>query len=167
MQIVVPADALADACTYRRAHPLGRSPAMKGRSTAMKVNQDRHAEPKAEQTPQRGQRGRDAARVAAGAALIFGILLFDNYKGTGQLEFVIVLVGPLLTGLVMRLRGWPWRLGAASWALNGLVMLTYDWILHGEDQAYHAALTLTMATLVALGAALAHGLLALRSRLPG
>jgi peptidoglycan/LPS O-acetylase OafA/YrhL len=132
----------------------------------MKVNKDRHAEPKAEQTPQRGTRRRDAAWVAAGAALIFGVILFDNDKGTGQLEFVIVLLGPLLTGLVMRLRGWPWRLGAASWALNGLVMLTYDWALNNEDQAFHAVLTLTMAALVALGAAIGHGLLALRSRAP-
>jgi hypothetical protein len=43
MQIVVPADALAGACPYRRTQP-------REGSTAMKVRKDRHAEPKAEQT---------------------------------------------------------------------------------------------------------------------
>ena len=130
----------------------------------MKVGRAQLDEQPAQQTSTAGKLRRDAASVAAGAALIFGVLLFDNYKGTGQLEFVIVLLGPLLTGLVMRLRGWPWRLGAAAWALNGLAMLTYDWVLNNEDQAYHAVLTIMMATLVALGAALARNLLALRSR---
>jgi peptidoglycan/LPS O-acetylase OafA/YrhL len=130
----------------------------------VKVGKAQLDEQATRQTSTTSKLRRDAASVAAGAALIFGVLLFDNYKGTGQLEFVIVLLGPLLTGLVMRLRGWPWRLGAAAWVLNGIAMLTYDWVRNNEDKAYHVGLTLTMATLVAIGAALAHGLLALRSR---
>jgi hypothetical protein len=59
---------------------------------------------------------RNAALVVAGAAGIFALNFippFDN-----AMEFVL-LFGPLLTGIVMRLRGWPWTLGAASWALMG------------------------------------------------
>jgi hypothetical protein len=157
MRLVAAADALDDGRAYGRTQ-------FPGRSIAMKVGKAQLDEPAAQRKSTAGKLRRDATSVAAGAALIFGVLLFDNYWGTGQLEFVIVLVGPLLTGLVMRLRGWPWRLGAAAWALNGLTMLTYDWILNNEDQAYHAVLALVTATLVALGAALARGLLALRSR---
>jgi hypothetical protein len=157
MRLVAAADARDDGRAYVRTQ-------FPGRSIAMKVGKAQLDEQAAQQTSTAGKLRRDAAGVAAGAALIFGVILFDNYKGTGQLEFVIVLLGPLLTGLVMRLRGWPWRLGATTWALNGLAMLTYDWVLNNEDKAFHAGLTLIMATLVALGAALARSLLALRSR---
>jgi hypothetical protein len=111
-----------------------------------------------------GMRLRNAAYVGIGAALIFTVVILEAEWGTGQLEFLIVIIGPLLTGVVMRLRGWPWRLGAAAWALNGLAMLAYDWALNNEDQAYHAVLALVMATLVAVGAALGHGVLAVHSQ---
>jgi hypothetical protein len=111
-----------------------------------------------------GMRWRNAAYVGVSAALIFTVVILEAERGTGQLEFLIVLAGPLLTGIVMRLRGWPWRLGAAAWALNGLAMLAYDWALNNEDQAYHAGLALVMAALVALGAALGHGVLAVHSQ---
>jgi hypothetical protein len=109
----------------------------------------------------RSTRVRHAAYVALAAAAIFTLLLLEP---TGNLEFAIVLLGPLVTGTFMRLRGWPWWLGAAAWGLNGLVMLSYDWIINSEDRAYHVVLTLVMVVLVALGAALGRGLLGARSR---
>ena len=54
----------------------------------------------------------------------------------------------------MRLRGWPWRLGAASWALTAVISLFWDWFLYNEDQAFHLMLTIMLPALVALGAAL-------------
>jgi hypothetical protein len=75
-----------------------------------------------------------------------------------------VIVGPLLTGLVMEIRGWPWKLGAAAWAMMGVISLIYDWVLYNEDQAFHVALTIWMAAMVAVGAAI--GRLIRRSRPP-
>jgi hypothetical protein len=92
-----------------------------------------------------------AAYVGLATAAIFTLLLFEP---TGNLEFAIVLLGPLVTGIVMRLRGWPWKLGAAAWGMNGLVMLSYDWIINNEDQIFHVVLTLVMVGGVALGAAI-------------
>lgn len=103
---------------------------------------------------------RRAAYVGLAAAAIFTLLLFEP---TGNLEFAIVLLGPLLTGIVMRLGGWPWKLGGAAWGLNGLVMLSYDWIINNEDQAFHVVLTLVMIALVALGAGIGR---AIASRMP-
>jgi hypothetical protein len=99
----------------------------------------------------RSTRLRQTAYVVLVAAAIFTLLLFEP---TGNLEFAIVLLGPLLTGIVMRFRGWPWKLGAAAWGLNGLVMLSYDWIINSEDRAFHIVLTLVMVGLVSLGAAI-------------
>jgi hypothetical protein len=45
--------------------------------------------------------------------------------------------------------------GAGAWAIAGLFALAVDWVLNGEDQAFHLALAVVTAALVALGAALA------------
>jgi hypothetical protein len=103
-----------------------------------------------------------AALVVVGAVAIFALNFippFDNALPP------IVLLGPLLTGIIMRLRGWPWKLGAASWALMGLISLFWDWILYDEDKAFHVALTVIVVVLVAFGAAIGRGLLSVRSRL--
>jgi hypothetical protein len=102
-----------------------------------------------------------AALVVAGAVAIFALNFippFDNALPP------IVLLGPLLTGIVMRVRGWPWKLGVASWALMGLISLFWDWFLNNEDKAFHVALTVIVVVLVALGAAIGRGLLSARSR---
>jgi hypothetical protein len=109
----------------------------------------------------RTTRLRQTAYVGLAAAAIFTLLLFEP---TGNLEFAIVLLGPLLTGLVMRRCGWPWRLGAAAWGLNGLVMLSYDWIINSEDRIFHVVLTLVMVGLVALGAAIGQAITSRRLR---
>ena len=84
---------------------------------------------------------------------------FDN-----ELWLPTLLVGPLLTGVVMRLGGWPWRLGAASWALTAVISLFWDWILFDEDKAFHLGLIVVLPALVALGAALGRGIAWVQSR---
>jgi hypothetical protein len=82
--------------------------------------------------------------------VIFGL----NFGPFDAVLFPIVFFGPLLTGIVMRVRGWPWKLGAVAWAVMGLISLVYDWILYNEDKAFHVVLTLAMTALVAVGAAI-------------
>jgi hypothetical protein len=101
------------------------------------------------------------AYVVLAAAAIFTLILFEP---TGNLEFAVVLLGPLLTGLIMRLRGWPWKLGAAAWGLNGVTMLSYDWIINSEDRAFHIVLTVVMVALVALGAGVGRAIASARLR---
>jgi hypothetical protein len=92
------------------------------------------------------------AYVLLGAALISG-LVFSPAGDQGFLA--IVVLGPLATGLIAAARGRDWRPAAAAWALVGAVMLAYDWVANDEDQAFHAVLTVVMATLVWGGATLA------------
>jgi hypothetical protein len=66
--------------------------------------------------------------------------------------FAIVLFGPIATGIVAGMRRGDTRLAAATWATCGLFWLVLDWIVNQEDVAFHAALALVMAGLVALGA---------------
>jgi hypothetical protein len=87
--------------------------------------------------------------VVIGGAALFGL----NFGPLDAVLFPIVILGPLLTGVVMEVRRWPWKLGAAAWAMMGLISLVYDWILYNEDQAFHVALTIWMAAMVALGVA--------------
>lgn len=104
---------------------------------------------------------RDAAFVVGAAVVIFTLNFLPPFDNALPL---VVLFGPLLTGIVMRLVGRRWKLGAASWALMGLISLFWDWILYDEDKAFHVVLTVFVAVLVALGAAAGRGLLAMRSR---
>lgn len=104
-------------------------------------------------------RVRRAAYVALAGAGIFAL----NFGPFDAVLFPIVVFGPLLTGIVMRLRDWPWELGAAAWGLMGVISLVYDWILYDEDKAFHVVLTLVMVALTALGAAIGRWI---RSRRP-
>jgi apolipoprotein N-acyltransferase len=88
--------------------------------------------------------------VVAGAVALFLLQTMPPFDSA--LWLPLLLAGPALTGLVMRLRGWPWGLGAASWAGMGVVSLFYDWILHNEDQAFHVVLIAVEPLLVAAGA---------------
>lgn len=108
---------------------------------------------------------RNAACVVVGAVAIFAlnwIPPFDN-----QLWLPTLFFGPLLTGIVMRLRGWPWKLGAVSWGLMGLIALFWDWIIYNDDKAFHAMLTITVPVLVAIGAAIGHVIASARLRASG
>lgn len=91
--------------------------------------------------------------VALGAALIAALAWVDS------VYIPMILLGPLLTGLVIGLRGAAWRPAAAAWAIAGLLTLVVDLAINGEDVAFHAVVTvLTVALLRAAAAAggLAH-----------
>jgi hypothetical protein len=110
--------------------------------------------------PSAATRFRTAAFVVLAALAIWALNFippFDN-----ELWLPTLLFGPLLTGVVMRLRGWPWRLGAASWALTAVISLFWDWFLFSEDQVFHLVLTIMLPALVALGAALGRGIASLQ-----
>lgn len=112
--------------------------------------------------PNAENRIRTAAFVVVAALAIWALNFippFDN-----ELWMPTLLLGPLLTGVVMRLRGWPWRLGAASWALTAVISLFWDWFLFNEDQVFHLVLTIVLPALVALGAALGRGIASLQLR---
>ena len=91
---------------------------------------------------------RQALFVIVGGLVLFGL----NFGPFDAVLFPIVIIGPFLTGLIMEIRGWPWKLGAAAWAMMGVISLVYDWILYNEDQAFHVALTIWMAAMTAVGA---------------
>ena len=105
---------------------------------------------------------RAAAFVSAGAAALFALNFIPPFDNAMEL---VVLIGPLLTGIVMAIGRWPWKLGAAGWGLMGLISLFWDWILYDEDKAFHVALTVGVVAVVALGAAIGRGLRSARSRL--
>lgn len=86
--------------------------------------------------------------VALGAALIAALSWVD------PLYLVLILFGPLLTGLVVGLRGAAWRPAAAAWGIAGLVTLVADLAINGEDAAFHAAATVITIALLRAGAAL-------------
>lgn len=88
--------------------------------------------------------------VVVGAVALFVLQMLPPFDSV--LWLPLLLAGPVLTGVVMRLRSWPWKLGAAAWAGMGLVSLLYDWALHNEDQAFHVVLTVMEPLLVAAGA---------------
>jgi uncharacterized membrane protein YhaH (DUF805 family) len=94
------------------------------------------------------ERIRNAAYVALAGAGLFAL----NFGPFDAVLFPIVVFGPLLTGIVMRLREWPWKLGAAAWGLMGVISLVYDWVLYDEDKVFHVVLTVVMVGLTALGA---------------
>jgi hypothetical protein len=91
--------------------------------------------------------------VAIGAALISALAWVD------PLYIPMILFGPLLTGLVVGLRGADWRPAGAAWGIACLLTLVVDLAINGEDVAFHAVVTvLTVALLRAAAAAanLAH-----------
>jgi hypothetical protein len=88
--------------------------------------------------------------VAAINAIVFSPL--------GDEWFIaMALLGPIATGIVVGLWHGDTRLAAATWAASGLVWLVGDWVVNQEDVAFHAALALVMAGLVALGAGVVRG----------
>lgn len=88
--------------------------------------------------------------VVAGAVALFVLQAVPPFDSV--LWLPLLLAGPVLTGVLMRLLSWPWKLGAAAWAGMGLVSLIYDWVLYNEDQAFHVVLTVIEPLLVAAGA---------------
>src|SRR5262245_13110678 len=102
---------------------------------------------------------RRAALVVLGAIAINALV----FSPAGDQGFIaIVLLGPPLTGIVATLSRRDVRLVAAAWALSGLFWLVFDWIVNDEDQLFHLVLSVLMAALTFLGAAIARFAAALR-----
>jgi apolipoprotein N-acyltransferase len=102
------------------------------------------------------------AALAVLGAIAINALVFSPAGDQGFIA--MVLLGPPLTGLVAALRRRDVRLVAAAWALSGLCWLAGDWIVNDEDQLFHLVLTVLMAALTFLGAAVARLGVVLRKR---
>jgi hypothetical protein len=71
---------------------------------------------------------------------------------------LLILLGPLATGVVFGYLRKPWLLAAATWALAGILSLLTDWIFLNEDQVFHLAQTIVMVIVVAIGTAIGRGI---------
>lgn len=84
-------------------------------------------------------------------SVVAGVVLAALLYVLDPLYFVALLVGPVITGLVVALRGAALRWGLGPWVVAGLALLVYDGAVNGEDVAFHAAATVVTALLVAAG----------------
>lgn len=98
---------------------------------------------------------RRAAVVGAGAVAVQALVLTPPVNDGGVLYPIIVLLGPLASGIVAESVGRSWRPVAVSWALAGIVMFIDDWLLATGNQGFHLLLAILMAALTALGAGIA------------
>ena len=97
---------------------------------------------------------RRAAAVTAGAVAVQALVLTPPVNNGGAVYPIIVLLGPLASGIAAQAFNRPWRPVAATWALAGVVMFIDDWLLATGNQGFHLVLAMLMAALTALGAGL-------------
>jgi hypothetical protein len=90
-----------------------------------------------------------APYVAAGVALQ-ALVLTPPVNDGGVLYPIIVLLGPLASGVIA---GRKWRPVAATWALFATIMFVDDFLLGTGNQGFHLVLGVLMVGLCALGAA--------------
>ena len=83
--------------------------------------------------------------VVAGLALAGVLYLAD------PLYFILLLAGPVVTGVVVAARDGAARWAVIPWVVSGLALLVYDFAVHREDVAFHAVVTVITA-LMARGA---------------
>jgi hypothetical protein len=96
--------------------------------------------------------------VVAAIAIEVLVNVMDLVPSSGSAYVLLVLLGPLATGLVFGYLRKPWLLAAATWALAGILSLLTDWIILNDDVVFHLALTIVMVILVAIGTAIGWGL---------
>ena len=104
--------------------------------------------------------------VVAAIAIEALVYLIDvlPWDWMGAVWVLILLLGPLATGVVFGYLRKPWLLAAATWALFGILDLLINWIFlpevmkGGEDQVFHLALIIVMVILVAIGTAIGRGI---------
>ena len=85
---------------------------------------------------------RTVALIVVAAIVIEALVnLIDAlpWSWLGSAYFLLVLFGPLATGVVFGYLRKPWLLAAATWALAGILSLITDWIFLNEDQVFHLA----------------------------
>jgi hypothetical protein len=95
--------------------------------------------------------------IAAIAIEVLGYVM-DLVPSSGGAWVLLVLGGPLVTGLVFGYLRKPWLLAAATWALAGILSLLTDWIVLNEDKVFHLVLTIVMVVLVAIGTVAGRGI---------
>jgi hypothetical protein len=66
--------------------------------------------------------------IAAIAIEVLGYVM-DLVPSSGGAWVLLVLGGPLVTGLVFGYLRKPWLLAAATWALAGILSLLTDWMV--------------------------------------
>jgi hypothetical protein len=96
--------------------------------------------------------------VVAAIAIEVLVNVLDLVPSSGGAYVLLVLLGPLATGLVFGYLRKPWLLAAGTWALAGILSLLTDWIILNDDVVFHLALTIVMLILVAIGTAIGWGI---------
>lgn len=86
------------------------------------------------------------ARVMVGGLALAGAMyLFD------AVYFLLLLLGPLVTGVLLGWRDGRRSTAVGLWLAAGLVLLAYDAVVNREDVVFHLATT-GITTLLAWGA---------------
>ena len=75
----------------------------------------------------------------------------------------LALLGPIVTGVVLRARNEPVRWGLVAWAVAGVGAVISDFVVNHEDVVFHLVLTVLMLALVGLGWAMTAGVLRFRT----
>ena len=83
---------------------------------------------------------------AVGGGIVIGALAWVD-----PIFLPLVLIGPLVTGLVVGLRGGPLLPVTGAWLMGGIIMLVSDAVSNNEDKAFHAVLSVVMVLLASGG----------------
>lgn len=95
---------------------------------------------------------RRAAPYVAAAVALQALVLTPPVNDGSILYPIIVLLGPLASGIAAAVLGRPWRPIAATWALFAAIMFVDDFLLATGNQGFHLVLGVLMVGLTALGA---------------
>jgi hypothetical protein len=82
---------------------------------------------------------------------VVGGLVVGALAWIDPLFIPLVLLGPIVSGLVVGIRGGSGRYLALAWVIAGVSMIVSDWVKNHEDVAFHVVLTVVMVAL-SLGA---------------
>ena len=88
-----------------------------------------------------GDRESTIRAVVAGLALGGVLYLAD------PIYFVLLLAGPVVTGIAVAARGGAPRWAVVPWLVAGAAVLAYDYAVNREDVAFHVVTTVVTALL--------------------
>ena len=84
------------------------------------------------------------------SAVVVGLVLTALFW-IDALFIVLALLGPLVIGAVAARRNLPIVWPVAAVAVAGLGAVVSDWVINGEDVAFHLVLTVVMVVLASAG----------------